>query len=128
VDGSPLILDVDIDITEQRRAEEQKRRRIAVILREDLQQQIAGAKFRLSMVRGKGSTFRIMIPDGSQGKNGEKMTKGMALVPAAAGTVPSLNGALFRRDAVLTPPQEGATVEGLTIDAPVAQQDRASVS
>ena len=34
-------------------AEERERRRIAVILHEDLQQQIAGAKFHLSLVKGR---------------------------------------------------------------------------
>ena len=35
------------------RAEERERRRIALILHEDLQQQIAGAKFHLNLVRGR---------------------------------------------------------------------------
>jgi len=81
VDGSPLILEMDLDITERKRAEtalrelnetlshrarqlqkltleltqaeEQERRRIAVILHEDLQQQMAGAKFHLDLVKGR---------------------------------------------------------------------------
>ncbi|MCL5281306.1 MAG: PAS domain S-box protein [Planctomycetes bacterium] len=39
-------------------AEEQERRRIAMILHEDLQQQIAGAKFHLSLVRGRAREDR----------------------------------------------------------------------
>ena len=39
-----------LDLTE---AEERERRRIAVILHEDLQQQIAGAKFHLNLVRNQ---------------------------------------------------------------------------
>jgi PAS domain S-box-containing protein len=56
--------------------------------------ELLGGRMKVKSVKGEGSTFRIMIPDGSQGKNGEKMIKGMALVPAAAGTIPSPNGAL----------------------------------
>ncbi len=83
VDGSPLILQMDLDITERKRAEaalermnamlahraeqlqkltleltqaeEQERRRIALILHEDLQQQIAGARFYLSRLKSNGS-------------------------------------------------------------------------
>jgi signal transduction histidine kinase len=79
VDGSPLILEMDIDITERKRAEaalrdlnetlseragqlqkltleltqaeERERRRIALLLHEDLLQQIAGARFHLNLVR-----------------------------------------------------------------------------
>ncbi len=40
-------------------AEEQERRRIAVILHEDLQQQIAGAKFHLSLVKGRAKDERM---------------------------------------------------------------------
>jgi signal transduction histidine kinase len=40
-------------------AEEQERRRIAVILHEDLQQQIAGAKFHLNRVQGKVNDDRL---------------------------------------------------------------------
>jgi CheY-like chemotaxis protein len=40
-------------------AEEQERRRIAVILHEDLQQQIAGAKFHLSLVRHRAQDDRV---------------------------------------------------------------------
>ena len=40
-------------------AEERERRRIAVILHEDLQQQIAGAKFHLSLVKGHAKDDRL---------------------------------------------------------------------
>jgi len=40
-------------------AEERERRRIAVILHEDLQQQIAGAKFHLSLVKGRAKDDRV---------------------------------------------------------------------
>ena len=40
-------------------AEERERRRIAVILHEDLQQQIAGAKFHLSLVRNRTKDDRL---------------------------------------------------------------------
>ncbi len=81
VDGSPLILEMDLDITERKQAEvalrelnetvsqraqqlqkltlelsqteERERRRIAIILHEDLQQQIAGAKFQLNLLKGR---------------------------------------------------------------------------
>jgi len=42
-------------------AEEQERRRIAVILHEDLQQQIAAAKFQLSLVRGR-TRDSVLLP------------------------------------------------------------------
>jgi PAS domain S-box-containing protein len=45
-----------LELTE---AEERERRRIAVILHEDLQQQIAGAKFHLSLVRGRARDDRV---------------------------------------------------------------------
>ncbi len=82
VDGSPLILEMAIDITTAKRteaalkelnealaqrakqlqkltlelaqAEDRERRRIATILHEDLQQQIAGAKFHLSLLSRRG--------------------------------------------------------------------------
>jgi signal transduction histidine kinase len=81
VDGSPLILEMAIDITERKRAEaalqelnetlaqrarqlqkltlelsqaeDRERRRIAALLHEDLQQQIAGAKFHLNLARNR---------------------------------------------------------------------------
>lgn len=81
VDGSPLILEMDIDITERKRteaalkdlngalthrarqlqkltlelsrAEDRERKRIAAILHEDLQQHIAAAKFHLSLLRSR---------------------------------------------------------------------------
>jgi PAS domain S-box-containing protein len=40
-------------------AEERERRRIAVILHEDLQQQIAGAKFHLNLIRGRAKDNRV---------------------------------------------------------------------
>ncbi|MEN6333769.1 MAG: PAS domain S-box protein, partial [Phycisphaerales bacterium] len=87
VDGSSLILEMDIDVTEHKRAEaalrelnetlshrarqlqkltlelsqaeERERRRIAVILHEDLQQQIAGAKFHLNTLGGRAENRRL---------------------------------------------------------------------
>jgi PAS domain S-box-containing protein len=77
VDGSPMILEMDIDITERKRAEaelrhragqlqrltleiseteDRERKRMAEILHDDLQQQLAAAKFRVSVLRSRAKS------------------------------------------------------------------------